>query len=106
MPDLTRLQFLILSILMNSRRSGRFVREELAKNGEKKSLASFYQLMARLEEAKLVKGWYETKVIDSQTVKERFYEITATGARSLERTWDFYARSAAVAGLPVAPGAC
>jgi hypothetical protein len=90
LPDITHLQFLVLSILMNSERSGRYVRGELAKHGQKKTLASFYQLMARLEETDMVEGWYETKVIDGQTVKERFYRILGHGIRCWELARDFY----------------
>lgn len=89
-PNLTHLQFFVLSALMDGPRSGREVREELDHQGQRKSLASFYQLMSRLEEAGMVRGHYETKVIDGQTVKERVYELEGHGVRCLEETQEFY----------------
>lgn len=97
-PDLTHLQFLILSVLMGSEASGREIRAELAKQGQTKSLAAFYQLMSRMEEAELVEGWYETRVIDGQTVKERNYRILGHGVDCWNRTNDFYAEAALLAG--------
>jgi DNA-binding PadR family transcriptional regulator len=103
LPELTHLQFLVLALLLNGERSGRYIREELAKHGEKKTLAAFYQMMARLEEANMVEGWYETKAIDGQTVKQRYYRILAHGIACWERTRDFYAQAALAAGLPLVP---
>ena len=98
-PSITDLQFLVLSILLNSKRSGREVRKEMAEHGVKKTLAAFYQLMSRLEEAGMVRGWYETKVIDGQTIKERHYEISGNGISAWEQKRDFYAESVLVAGI-------
>ncbi len=103
-PELTHLQFLVLTILLGSTRTGSCVREQLAEHGIEKSLAAFYQLMARLEEGGMVTGWYEKKVIDGQTIKERHYEITAPGVRSLGRTRDFYAAAMAGVKLAAEPG--
>lgn len=101
LPELTHLQFLVLSLLLNREQSGRYIRGELAKQGEKKTLAAFYQMMSRLEEANMVEGWYETKVIDGQTVKQRYYRIRGHGITCWERTRDFY-QSASAAGSPFA----
>ena len=95
LPELTHLQFAVLSILMGSKRTGRHIREKLAEQGVRKSLAAFYQLMARLEDAGMIKGWYEQVTIDGQTVKERHYEILAHGVRCLEQTRNFYLATAA-----------
>jgi DNA-binding PadR family transcriptional regulator len=105
LPELTHLQFLVLSLLLNGERSGRYIREQLAKQGEKKTLAAFYQMMARLEEGNMVQGWYETNVIDGQTVKQRYYRILAHGVTCWERTRDFYRESALAAGSPLVPEA-
>lgn len=93
-PELTHLQFYVLSILISGPRPGRYVRQQLHTQGQNKTLAAFYQLMNRLEEAKMVRGWYETKVIDGQTIKQRHYEILGHGARCCESTRDFYAQAA------------
>jgi len=98
LPDATHLQFLMLSVLLNKKRTGRDVRAELANKGQKKTLAAFYQLMSRMEESGWIKGWYETKHINGQTVKERHYEILGAGIRTWESTRDFYA---GLAGLGI-----
>ena len=99
LPNATHLQFLILTVLLNDKSTGRKIRGELAKQGQKKTLAAFYQLMSRMEEAGWVKGWYETKHIDGQTVKERHYEILGDGIRTWESTRDFYASLAGGLGF-------
>jgi DNA-binding PadR family transcriptional regulator len=90
LPDLTHLQFLILGSLTEGEQSGREIRARLAEQGVKKSGPAFYQLMARLEDSKYVRGWYDQKVIDGQVIKERRYKITAPGLRALEATATFY----------------
>ena len=51
---------------------------------------AFYQMMSRLEDSKLVKGWYESKEIDGKKVRERTYEITGHGVTCWNATRDFY----------------
>jgi DNA-binding PadR family transcriptional regulator len=94
LPELTSLQFAVLSVLMGSKRTGRYIREKLAEQGVRKSLAAFYQLMARLEEAGMVRGWYEKVTLDGQVIKERHYEIVAHGESCWNQTRDFYAAAA------------
>ncbi|HEX8201192.1 MAG TPA: hypothetical protein VF590_11945 [Isosphaeraceae bacterium] len=90
LPELTHLQFLVLTILMDGERSGREVREKLVEAGEQKSGPAFYQFMARLEDGGFVEGWYEQKVIDGQIIKERRYRLTGQGAKAREHVRDFY----------------
>ena len=90
LPDLTALQFLILQHLLHEPMSGRALREELAGDGEKKTGPAFYQLMARMEDAGYVKGWYEQKIVEGQIIRERRYEITPTGVSAWETTRAFY----------------
>ncbi len=89
-PGATHLQFLVLSVLMDGERSGREIRAKLDEQGQKKSGPAFYQFMARLEEARLVVGRYEQKVVDGQIIKERRYELTGDGLRAWEEVRDFY----------------
>src|SRR4051794_24971311 len=89
-PDLTHLQFLVLGVLLSGEKSGRDLREELKREGAGKTLASFYQLMARLEEAGHVKGRYEQELIDGIPVKERVYTVTGEGISAWENVRDFY----------------
>jgi DNA-binding PadR family transcriptional regulator len=97
-PNITHLQFLVLASLMDGELSGQELRAELAKHGEAKTLAAFYQLMARLEELKIVKGRYEQVVIGDQRVKERRYEIVAAGRRAVDKAVEFYVSSGAAIG--------
>jgi hypothetical protein len=98
LPELSHLQYHVLRVLLAGKRPGRDVRATLAKEGEKKSGPAFYQLMARMEEAGLVKGWYETREIDGQSVKERWYEVRGAGLRSYNATRDFYIRDGGTLG--------
>lgn len=91
LPDITHLQFLILDLLKYDAHSGRFIRERLAEEGERKTGPAFYQLMARLEEGGYVNGWYKSFVIDGQTIKERRYGITLRGKRAHRSVQNFYA---------------
>jgi len=92
-PTLTHLQFLVLQILGGSQRPGRYLRAELAKNAQRKSLPAFYQMMARLEDANFVEGSYRRIDIDDQPVQERCYKITAPGLKAYHSTRDFYFQS-------------
>jgi DNA-binding PadR family transcriptional regulator len=90
LPEITHLQFQVLGILMGTERSGQALRGELAQQGVQKTGPGFYQMMARLEEAGLVRGWYDQKLIDNQPVKERKYKTLGKGVRAWERTREFY----------------
>lgn len=90
LPNVTHLQFLVLDLVRDDAHSGRFLRERLADEGAKKSAPAFYQLMARLEDARLISGWYESFSVDGQTIKERKYEITSKGKRTIDLVKEFY----------------
>jgi hypothetical protein len=97
-PDLTHLQFLVLGVLHGGEQPGRVVRDALAKYGVRRTAAAFYQLMARLERDRLVDGYYGSVVVGDQSVMERRYRITATGAKRWTETRRFY-ESVGVAAL-------
>ena len=89
-PEVTHLQFLVLQLLLTGgKSSGLSLREALQAKGVKKSGPAFYQLMGRLEEAKLVAGIYETKRLGGQTIKERVYNLTGDGRRAWHDVRDF-----------------
>ena len=90
-PDLTHLQFLVLGILRAGTRTGRHVRRALAKHGIRRTAPAFYQLMARLEDASLVSGEYDQKVVNGQIIKERRYTLTPKGEAAWTATRTFYA---------------
>jgi DNA-binding PadR family transcriptional regulator len=94
-PEITHLQFLVLGLLRQAPRLGREIRRELARNGVRRSGPAFYQMMARLEEAGLVAGEYNQKVVAGQIIKERRYDITATGSAAWTLTRDFYIKQIA-----------
>ena len=94
LPRLTHLQFLVLDQLRGGVQPGRVIRDALAARGVKRSGPAFYQMMARLEDAKLVKGWYVKKEVEGHTVKERWYKITPGGLRTWQQVLDFYRQQA------------
>ena len=100
LAPLTALQFATFEELYPAReRSGRELRYALAKNHNvKRSAPAFYQMMSRLEEGGLVKGWYVEKVIDGQRIKERRYRLEGKGVTAWEQTRDFYSRASLGAG--------
>jgi DNA-binding PadR family transcriptional regulator len=97
-PTLSHLQFLVLSRLRVGPATGREVRHQLEQHAVRKSGPAFYQLMARMEDAGVVKGWYQQQIVDSQIIRERHYEITAQGQSAWKTSSDFYRRM--TDGLP------
>ncbi len=101
LPELSHLQFAVLEVLGTAQKSGKDLRQGLSEHGLKKSGPAFYQMMARLEEAKFVEGWYSQVIIDGQIIKERQYKITGAGIRALNQTKQFYhGRTRQMAALP------
>ena len=95
LPELTGLQFLIIETIGAKRMRGAELRERLRREHKvNKTGPAFYQLMARLEEAKLVEGWYEQEVIDGQIIKQRCYRVTGLGERARRATIEFYSQFA------------
>jgi DNA-binding PadR family transcriptional regulator len=87
---LTDVQMLFLEAVGADKVSGRQLREKLAKLGWRKSAPVFYQFAARLEDEKLIKGWYEQRTIAGQPVRERYYMLTAHGKQAVVETLHFY----------------
>jgi DNA-binding PadR family transcriptional regulator len=98
-PQLTHLQYAVLDVLRTDEMSGKGMRKCLSERGIKKSGPAFYQMMARLEEAKLVEGWYVQEIVEGQIIKERRYRIIANGIRAMQRTEQFYNRTPNPVGL-------
>jgi DNA-binding PadR family transcriptional regulator len=95
LPILSHLQFLVLECLGTTKLPGRDLRQRLAEKGARKSGPSFYQLMARLEEARFVEGEYSQKIVEGQIIKERAYRMTAEGERAFHETLSFYSQRVA-----------
>ncbi len=90
LPPVTHLQFLILESLAGNEHAGREVRSTLADHGARRTLPAFYELMARLEKAGLVRGSYSPKTVNGQIVRERRYAITEAGREAHAATCRFY----------------
>jgi DNA-binding PadR family transcriptional regulator len=90
LPVLTHLQYLVLGVLRSEEQPGRVLRSALTRYGVRRSAPAFYQLMSRLEKARLVEGWYEQIVVGDQAVTERRYRITPDGARLWRKAQGFY----------------
>jgi len=89
-PEITHLQFLVLGLLRRGDRPGRLLRRALARHGVERTGPAFYQMMARLEDAGLVSGEYEQKVVAGQIIKERRYALTPRGDAAWTSTRAFY----------------
>jgi DNA-binding PadR family transcriptional regulator len=89
-PEITHLQFLVLGMLRGGERPGRTIRRSLKRHGIDRSGPAFYQMMARLEDAGLVAGEYEQKIVDGQIIKQRSYALTARGEAAWSATRAFY----------------
>jgi len=90
MPNQSHLQVFVLSCIKKGPQLGEEIRASMEKVGTKLSLASFYQLMRRIEQAKYVKGKYIAQTIDGHGKRKRGYSITAAGKKALEQTLSFY----------------
>jgi len=97
-PEITHLQFLVLGLLRAGGRHGRVVRRVLQRHGATQTAPAFYQMMARLEDAGLVAGEYDQKIVDSQIIKERRYTLTARGEDAWSATRRFYSGAIATYG--------
>ena len=90
LPQLSHLQAAVLDALGPRELSGRELREALKKKKINKGGPGFYQLMSRLEEARLIEGHYDEKIVDGQRIKERRYILKGEGAKALRDISSFY----------------
>src|SRR3954453_19437281 len=99
-PEITHLQFIVLGLLRSGDKTGRHVRRALARHGVRRTAPAFYQMMARLEDARLVTGEYDQKIVDGQIIKERRYSLTPPGEAALTSTRAFYSDAIEAYGAP------
>lgn len=78
-------QAVALEHLRDGERSGRDLRADFVGLGDKMTGPEFYRMMAELEDAGLVAGWYELTVIDGSSIQGRHYRITGAGESVLRR---------------------
>jgi DNA-binding PadR family transcriptional regulator len=90
LPSLTHLQYVVLGVLQSAEQPGRVLRQALASYGVRRTGPAFYQLMARMERAGLVEGWYEQVAVGDQAVTERRYRLTREGGRQWADAHRFY----------------
>ena len=98
LPELSHLQFAVLGMLRAGEQRGRELRKQLTQLRVRQTGPAFYQMMARLEEAGFVEGWYTQKVVDGQILKERHYRIVAAGERAWNASRNFYLEAARATG--------
>lgn len=93
LPTLTHLQFLVLNALAHKMEgvSATSLREILREQGSDAAGPKFYQMMRRLEEAKLAESWSQHVNIGSSTVSRTYYRATQHGNRAWQMTLAFYA---------------
>ena len=99
LPRLTHLQFLVISELLHGVTHDRDLRSRLRAAGVRQSGPAFYQMMAGLEDAGFVSGWYEQQIVEGQIIRERHYKVLASGKTAWRTSRDFYLRTTARSGL-------
>lgn len=102
LPTTTHLQNLSLAHLCEGETSGRDLRACLTESGAVLSAPAFYQLMSRLEDSKLVEGWYELVSVNGKRVRERRYRITGAGRYAYQTTLQFYLSTSQFPGTSTA----
>lgn len=86
---LTNLQFVVLGALRGGALTGQQLRDRLEEFGLHKTGPAFYQMMSRLEEAGMISGWYTQEIVKGQIIRERNYELQASGQAAWRRDRDF-----------------
>ena len=90
-PSLTLPQCNALDILAEAGElSGRQMHQSLTDRGDKKTGPNFYLFMNRLIKSGHVSHRFETKVIDGQTLREKYYKITPDGEQALAYAFDWF----------------
>ena len=104
LPRLTHLQFLVVSELLRGAEKGRELRARLGTANVRQSGPAFYQMMAGLEDAGFVSGWYEQQIVDAQIIRERHYKLLASGKKAWQGSRNFYLRVIGPRGSALAHG--
>ena len=91
LPEITGLQFAVLSLLFAGEKTGRQLREELQRWGGPRTAAAFSGLMRRLQNAAYVDGERCTQAGRGGAVPECRYRVTDLGVIVWRATREFYA---------------
>lgn len=90
-PDpIPHLQFLIIAIMGAKKMSGRDIRDAMKAQGRHKTKAAAYQLFARMVDAGLLEGDWESWQEDGETYRRKVFKVTGEGLRAAERTREFF----------------
>ena len=92
LPRLTPLQFLVIRLLLDGRKTGRGLRRQLGSWGAEMSKAAFSQLMRRLEFAGLVRNDRVTEDSPGPPKRHCVYQARVQGLKRWRAARDFYAR--------------
>ncbi len=91
LPEITPLQFLVLQVLFDGRKTTDELRRELATRGLSCSAPAMSKLMKRLVAAAFVQPRFRQRSEGKHAVQDRSYQVTDLGVILWKATRDFYA---------------
>ncbi len=91
LPEITALQFVVLSLLLAGEQTGRQLRHQLEKWRAGRSPAAFTQLMTRLTHAAYVHVHWQADDDDGQAARVCRYQVTDLGLIVWQAARQFYA---------------
>jgi DNA-binding PadR family transcriptional regulator len=94
LPEMSGLQFLVMSLLFAGTQSGQELRRRLGEAGARLGPSSFSRLMTRMEEANYIQARTEHGPNGGRLVCPRQYEATALGVAMWRRAREFYSSAA------------
>jgi PadR family transcriptional regulator, regulatory protein PadR len=92
-PELTRLETVILSVLASKESYGLEVIDAVKEMGQRISLAGLYTCLNRMEEAGLVAGRWGAASEGRHGNRRRYFSVTALGATALRETRAVFKRA-------------
>lgn len=93
LPELSHLQFFALVSLGHETLSGENLRKVMGRD-RPRTLAAFYQLMARLEQSQYVVVERIDRMRGNQHIQECRYTLTTKGRKQMKASIDFYEKAA------------
>jgi DNA-binding PadR family transcriptional regulator len=90
LPEITALQFAVLSLLFDGEKTGQQLRHELKRWGGPRAAATFSRLMGRMQDAVYVDARRCPQVTHGQTVWQSRYRVTDLGLIVWHATRRFY----------------
>ncbi|MBN2474290.1 MAG: hypothetical protein JXB62_06765 [Pirellulales bacterium] len=90
LPELTPLQFLVLTLLFSGPRSGRVLRDRLGVWEAARTPTAFSNLMRRMVALAYVEPDYDTAIVNGHTVRQCIFRATDLGVMAWNATRQFY----------------